>query len=73
MTMKVAALRHVDPYPFPLAKLLMHKKQPFALLGCNLIPWAVGNGLFVLVEKTHPLEDPSLTINNPWGLFGLTS
>jgi MFS family permease len=27
----------------------MSKKQMFALLGCNLIPWAVGNGLLPLL------------------------
>lgn len=28
---------------------MMTKKQLFALLGCNLIPWAVGNGLLPLL------------------------
>ncbi len=44
-----AASRHPNPYPFPLARVTMSKKQLLALLGCNLIGWAVGNGLLPLL------------------------
>jgi hypothetical protein len=27
----------------------------------------------VLAENAHPFEDPPLRMNNPFGLFGLTS
>jgi MFS family permease len=40
----------------------MSKKQLFALLGCNLVPWAVGNGLLPLL----PVYATQLGVDAVW-------
>jgi hypothetical protein len=35
--------------------------------------WTKPDNHAVLAENAHPFEDPPLRVNNPFGLFGLTS